>query len=188
MAESARKFAEKHNYGYHNPEQSHKPGHYFCLCGWEGPDRRSYWTHLADLIESRDAELVREAERAARATAYELAAIECHRHANFCKHEAENGGDRDHLMARYAEANWNAQRIRSFITALDGAAVTFAQAEYRGKLLAPIEALAGKWNALAKWYADNHCSPSGHTETEIDIKKICATELLAAIEKVKEER
>ena len=40
-----------HNYSYIGPSgrdsESHKPGHYYCLCGWEGPDRDSYWKHLS---------------------------------------------------------------------------------------------------------------------------------------------
>ena len=43
----------------------------------------------------------------------EACAAECDRHAKFCKTEADHGGDREHLMARYAEANWNAQKIRA---------------------------------------------------------------------------
>lgn len=52
-----------------------------------------------------------------RAAALEEAAKECERHAEFCKEEAHKGGNYDHLMTRYHEANHNALCIRSLIPA-----------------------------------------------------------------------
>lgn len=43
-------FVRAHNYGYLNPSEEGKPGHYWCLCGWEGPDRSSYWKHLDEAL------------------------------------------------------------------------------------------------------------------------------------------
>lgn len=43
----------------------------------------------------------------------ERAKAECERHAKFCKEEADKGGDRAHLMARFEEATYNAKRIGS---------------------------------------------------------------------------
>ena len=44
-----------HNYFYMNPSgtdaETHKAGFYYCLCGWEGPDRDSYWNHVALRVE-----------------------------------------------------------------------------------------------------------------------------------------
>lgn len=45
-----------HNYFYMEPwfdKESglkKKAGFYYCLCGWEGPDRSSYWKHLPDAV------------------------------------------------------------------------------------------------------------------------------------------
>lgn len=66
-----------------------------------------------------------------RAAALREAAAECTRHAQFCKHEAENGGNREHLSARYAEANWNAQRILALIPSADASALDKLLAEAR---------------------------------------------------------
>jgi hypothetical protein len=91
------------------------------LCECEGNDD-PYPTHFEDcpakdenrvkrfgkLIAADRAAIVQETLRAS--------AEECDRHAKFCKHEAENGGNREHLMARYAEANWNAQKILALAT------------------------------------------------------------------------
>jgi len=45
-------------------------------------------------------------------------ARECDRHAEFCKREADKGGNREHMMARYAEANYLAQFTRRSLAAL----------------------------------------------------------------------
>lgn len=39
----------EHNYAYQEPFEDMKAGFYYCLCGWQGPDRLSYWKHLEAL-------------------------------------------------------------------------------------------------------------------------------------------
>lgn len=46
------KLVATHNYQYSNPHGEYKVGYYWCLCGWEGPDRDSYWKHLAAELET----------------------------------------------------------------------------------------------------------------------------------------
>ena len=43
----------EHNYQYKEPFGELKAGFYWCLCGWEGPDRSSYWKHLESLLAER---------------------------------------------------------------------------------------------------------------------------------------
>ena len=45
--------ARKHNFVYTNTCERGSPGFYFCLCGWEGPDRASYWEHVVIDLRSR---------------------------------------------------------------------------------------------------------------------------------------
>jgi hypothetical protein len=40
---------KEHNYFYQEPYGDRKTGFYYCLCGWEGPDRDSYWKHLPSM-------------------------------------------------------------------------------------------------------------------------------------------
>lgn len=55
----------EHNYFYSEPLGELKTGHYYCLCGWEGTDRNSYWKHLESFVaapsQSETLEQVREA-------------------------------------------------------------------------------------------------------------------------------
>jgi len=36
----------EHNYFYSKPNGIGQSGYYYCLCGWEGRDRKAYWEHL----------------------------------------------------------------------------------------------------------------------------------------------
>ena len=47
----------EHNYSYQEPFGEMRAGYYWCLCGWQGPDRASYWKHLPTVVSlaSRDA-------------------------------------------------------------------------------------------------------------------------------------
>lgn len=48
--QSAADEAVLHNYAYQNPFGELKAGYYWCLCGWQGPDRASYWKHLREAL------------------------------------------------------------------------------------------------------------------------------------------
>lgn len=84
--------------------------------------------------------------------AYEAAANECERHAEFCHSEAHKGGDFQYLNTRRSEASYNAQRIRALPpeSALLGAQI--AELEARQKE-------ATHWMENVAWYEESseHC-------------------------------
>jgi hypothetical protein len=51
---SAPEILKAHNYFYQDPYGDMKKGFYYCLCGWEGPDRSSYWKHLPAIAEDQN--------------------------------------------------------------------------------------------------------------------------------------
>ena len=88
---------------------------------WTGPAleaaKELLWTYCDSIVAHLSALEALAAENASlkreRAAILEEAALECERHAEFCRDEAHKGGNWEHLKARMDEAAYNAKMIRT---------------------------------------------------------------------------